>query len=140
MRAPIVILAAAIPALVGCGAPCTAYCQKLISCAPTGILSCEDQPTCEERCGEAQSEDQTGDFAAGAACVANPNFSCQDLLKGACPDPQAQPALPAVESCAGGQFGKQSGFSTYPGPPWALCTAQAGSIGGAGCAPIFSGG
>ena len=122
----------------GCGAPCTSYCRKLLGCAPTGSLSCESQQDCEARCAEADYEDRTGDFAAGAGCVANPNFSCSDLVKGACPAPEAPGALPAVEVCHA--IGKNFSFPVYPGSPWPLCTADPGSFGGAACDTDFSGG
>ncbi len=130
----LLLAAAALSGLVACGAPCSAYCQKLLSCAPTSQLACEDEPTCEERCSEANAEDRTGDFAAGTACVANPNYSCTDLLNGACPAPQAPATLPAVQSCTavgGGRNGFV--FPTYASAPWQMCSLQPGTIGGIGC-------
>ena len=110
--------ALALLGLAACGAPCGAYCEKLLGCAPGNVLSCEDQQTCEERCSEADSEDKTGDFAQGAGCVANPSYSCQDLLNGVCPAPYAAEAQPAVLVCHG--VGKNLSFPTYPGSPWPL--------------------
>ncbi|MHB1846189.1 MAG: hypothetical protein ACYCWW_15305 [Deltaproteobacteria bacterium] len=80
IRLAVALTAIACGAACG-GAPCSQFCQKIIQCYQSANNgNCNgDQATCVERCQEADSIDHTGDFAAMASCVANPNLSCGDL-------------------------------------------------------------
>ena len=81
-RLAVATAAAAALLAAGCGgAPCSAYCAKIIQCwqaANNGNCG-GDQATCVERCQEADQIDRTGDFASMASCVSNTSLGCSDL-------------------------------------------------------------